>query len=167
MNPHRFLRARRCLETGLNDIRQRSRKRADRPLDDLTLRHQQVPEVPISSGVAPYGTTMLKTCEAIGDETTALDDALGPDVDQARHEVSAADQMANAAEASDRCLVFGGLPDVPLIPQGGRPAVSLVGWPDRIVGTSPCGSAERIFRWRVNEPLCTPEVRLQNQAGSA
>ncbi|WP_426051638.1 hypothetical protein [Brevundimonas sp. SL161] len=83
---------------------------ATAPLDDLNLRRQQVPEVLISSRVAPQGTTALRTCKAVGDEIAALDDALGPDVDQVSREDSAADQIANAALGAVRDTVTDFIP---------------------------------------------------------
>lgn len=93
-----------AMQTGTT-FRQGVATAATAPLDDLNLRRQQVPEVLISSRVAPYAIRGLSTCTAIGDEIAELDDALGPDVDQSLREESAADQVANAALGTVRDTV--------------------------------------------------------------
>ncbi|WP_313553181.1 hypothetical protein [Brevundimonas sp.] len=98
-----------AMQTGTT-FRQGVATAATAPLDDLNLRRQQVPEVLISSRVAPYAIRGLSTCTAIGDEIAELDDALGPDVDQSLREESAADQVANAALGTVRDTVTDFIP---------------------------------------------------------
>ncbi|MFA4893102.1 hypothetical protein [Brevundimonas sp.] len=70
---------------------------ATAPLDDLNLRRKQVPEVLISARRAPYATEGLRRCSDIRAGISALDEALGPDVDQPQPAQGTGDQAANAA----------------------------------------------------------------------
>ncbi|WP_396593629.1 hypothetical protein [Brevundimonas sp. R86498] len=70
---------------------------ATAPLDDLNLRRQEVPEILISARRAPYATDGLRRCRAVMAGIAALDDALGPDVDQPEPETGTGDQAANMA----------------------------------------------------------------------
>lgn len=70
---------------------------ATAPLDDLNLRRQHVPEVLISARQAPYATEGLDQCPTVLAGIAALDEALGPDVDQPEPPASTGDQAANAA----------------------------------------------------------------------
>lgn len=70
---------------------------ASAPLDDLNLRRQEVPEILISARRAPYATEGLNRCRAVLAGIAALDDALGPDVDQPEPETGTGDQAANMA----------------------------------------------------------------------
>lgn len=70
---------------------------ATAPLDDLNLRHQQVPEILISARHAPYATQGLGHCRDVTAGIAALDDALGPDVDQPGPDAGTGDQAATMA----------------------------------------------------------------------
>lgn len=70
---------------------------ATAPLDDLNLRRQQVPEILISARQAPYAAEGLDSCRPVVAGITALDGALGPDVDEPEPETGTGDQAANAA----------------------------------------------------------------------
>ena len=70
---------------------------ATAPLDDLNLRRQEVPEVLITARRAPYATAGLQRCSAVVAQIDALDEALGPDVDQPTPATGTGDQAANAA----------------------------------------------------------------------
>jgi len=70
---------------------------ATAPLDDLNLRRQEVPEILIAARRAPYATDGLQRCSAVIAQIDALDEALGPDVDQPAPAVGTGDQAANAA----------------------------------------------------------------------
>lgn len=67
------------------------------PLDDLNLRRQEVPESLILARSAPYSTDGLRRCSAVIEQIDALDEALGPDVDQPAPATGTGDQAANAA----------------------------------------------------------------------
>lgn len=66
-------------------------------LDDLNLRRIQMPEVLISARAAPYATEGLGRCADIRAVISALDEALGPDVDQPQPAQGTGDQAAHAA----------------------------------------------------------------------
>ena len=100
-----------CASLGLSDM-ELNREQADQggatfregvgmaataPLDDLNLRRQQVPEVLISARAAPYGTAGLSRCRDVIAGIDALDEALGPDVDQPEPAEGTGDQAAHAA----------------------------------------------------------------------
>ena len=70
---------------------------ATAPLEDLNLRRQEVPEILISARNSPYGTQDLRRCSAIISQIAALDDALGPDVDEPEQQTGTGDQAANLA----------------------------------------------------------------------
>ncbi|MBA4787352.1 MAG: hypothetical protein H2039_04885 [Brevundimonas sp.] len=70
---------------------------ATAPLDDLNLRRQEVPEILITARRAPYATAGLQRCSAVIAQIDALDEALGPDVDQPAPATGTGDQAANAA----------------------------------------------------------------------
>jgi hypothetical protein len=52
------------------------------PLDDLNLKHTNIPDVLKRAVAGPYAMEGLKTCEAIAGEVGRLDAALGPDLDE-------------------------------------------------------------------------------------
>lgn len=52
------------------------------PLDDLNLKHVNIPDVLKRAVAGPYDVDRLKTCEAIAGEVGRLDGALGPDLDE-------------------------------------------------------------------------------------
>ncbi|MDP3405921.1 MAG: hypothetical protein Q8S03_14605 [Brevundimonas sp.] len=70
---------------------------ATAPLDDLNLRRQAVPEILISARRAPYAIEGLGQCRAVLASIAALDDALGPDVDQPEPDTGTGDQAASMA----------------------------------------------------------------------
>lgn len=70
---------------------------ATAPLDDLNLRQQQVPESLIAARRAPYATEALRRCSAVIAQIDDLDEALGPDVDQASPAAGTGEQAANTA----------------------------------------------------------------------
>lgn len=70
---------------------------ATAPLDDLNLRHGEVPEILISARRVPYATEGLGQCRAVLAGIAALDDALGPDVDQPEPDTGTGDQAASIA----------------------------------------------------------------------
>lgn len=52
------------------------------PLDDLNLKHIDIPDVLKRAVASPYDMDGLKRCEAIAAEVGRLDEALGPDLDE-------------------------------------------------------------------------------------
>lgn len=70
---------------------------ATAPLDDLNLRRLEVPESLIAARRAPYETASLRRCSAVIAQIDDLDQALGPDVDQATSQTGTGDMAANAA----------------------------------------------------------------------
>lgn len=70
---------------------------ATAPLDDLNLRRIETPEALIFARRAPYATEGLRRCTDIVAGISALDEALGPDVDQPQAAQGTGDMAANAA----------------------------------------------------------------------
>lgn len=54
---------------------------AESPLRDLNMMQKEIPPVLLAAERRPYDAAGLSTCKAIADQVTALDLALGPDVD--------------------------------------------------------------------------------------
>ena len=52
------------------------------PLDDLNLRRTEIPPVLIDASRDPYGARNMEQCGAIAWEVSALNEALGPDMDE-------------------------------------------------------------------------------------
>lgn len=84
-------------EQGGTTFREGVGRAATAPLDDLNLRRQEVPEVLISARAAPYGTAGLRRCRDVIAGIDDLDEALGPDVDEADPGEGVGDQAAGAA----------------------------------------------------------------------
>jgi hypothetical protein len=68
------------------------------PLDDLNLRREAIPPVLIDASADPYGDRNMDRCEGIAWEVYALNDALGPDMDEpAAPDAGWGDRVAGAA----------------------------------------------------------------------
>ena len=52
------------------------------PLEDLNIKRHEIPPVLLRAEANPYDMAHLERCEAIAGEVGALDDALGPDLDE-------------------------------------------------------------------------------------
>lgn len=52
------------------------------PLDDLNLRREAIPPALVAASRDPYGSRNMERCESIAWEVMALNDALGPDMDE-------------------------------------------------------------------------------------
>lgn len=69
-------------DRGETQVRPNLRDAVTAPLDDLNLKHVNIPDVLRRAVADPYDMDGLKTCEAIAGEVGRLGEALGPDVDE-------------------------------------------------------------------------------------
>ena len=69
-------------DRGETQARPNLRDAVTAPLDDLNLKHTNIPDVLKRAVAGPYAMDGLKTCEAIAGEVGRLDAALGPDLDE-------------------------------------------------------------------------------------
>lgn len=69
-------------DRGETQARPNLRDAVTAPLDDLNLKHVNIPDVLKRAVAGPYAMDGLKTCEAIAGEVGRLDAALGPDLDE-------------------------------------------------------------------------------------
>ncbi len=69
-------------DRGETQARPNLRDAVTAPLDDLNLKHIDIPDVLKRAAAAPYDMDGLKRCEAIAGEVGRLDEALGPDLDE-------------------------------------------------------------------------------------
>ena len=70
-------------ETGEANRKDTMGDAATAPLEDLNLKHKDIPEVLGRARSAPYDVAGLDRCEAIAEEIGRLDGALGRDLDEA------------------------------------------------------------------------------------
>ncbi|HRD47479.1 MAG TPA: hypothetical protein PLF78_13465 [Caulobacter sp.] len=87
---------------GMAQTRPNLRDAVTAPLDDLNLKHIEIPEVLTRAVASPYAMDGMTRCEPIAAEVGRLDEALGPDLDEApppdkRTRVQKARQMAGDA----------------------------------------------------------------------
>lgn len=73
------------LAAGVGEVHQRDtlRDAAMAPLEDLNLKQKPIPEVLTQAVADPYAVEGLARCEAVAREIGRLDEALGPDLDEA------------------------------------------------------------------------------------
>lgn len=69
-------------DRGETQARPNLRDAVTAPLDDLNLKHTNIPDVLKRAKAEPYDMDGLKSCEAIANEVGRLDEALGPDLDE-------------------------------------------------------------------------------------
>lgn len=69
-------------DRGETQIRPNLRDAVTAPLDDLNLKHTNIPDVLKRAVAGPYAMDGLKRCENIANEIGRLDEALGPDIDE-------------------------------------------------------------------------------------
>jgi hypothetical protein len=69
-------------DRGETQARSNLRDAVTAPLDDLNLKHVNIPDVLKRAVAGPYDLDGLKTCEAIAGEVGRLNEALGPDLDE-------------------------------------------------------------------------------------
>ena len=69
-------------DRGETQTRPNLRDAVTAPLDDLNLKHTNIPDVLKRAVAGPYDMDGLKRCEAIAGEVGRLDEALGPDLDE-------------------------------------------------------------------------------------
>lgn len=69
-------------DRGETQTRPNLRDAVTAPLDDLNLKHVNIPDVLKRAVAAPYDMDGLKRCEAIAGEVGRLNEALGPDLDE-------------------------------------------------------------------------------------
>lgn len=69
-------------DRGETQTRPNLRDAVTAPLDDLNLKHVNIPDVLKRAVAGPYDMDGLKTCEAIAGEVGRLNEALGPDLDE-------------------------------------------------------------------------------------
>ena len=71
-------------DRGSTQTRPNLRDAVTAPLDDLNLKHVEIPDVLERAVASPYDMTGLTRCEPIAAEVGRLDAALGPDLDEPR-----------------------------------------------------------------------------------
>lgn len=69
-------------DRGETQVRPNLRDAVTAPLDDLNLKHTDIPDVLKRAVAGPYDRDGFRTCEAIAGEVGRLDEALGPDLDE-------------------------------------------------------------------------------------
>ena len=69
-------------DRGETQVRPNLRDAVTAPLDDLNLKHTNIPDVLKRAVAGPYDMDGLKSCEAIAGEVGRLNEALGPDLDE-------------------------------------------------------------------------------------
>ena len=67
---------------GANKVRAGFGDAVTAPLEDLNIKRHEVPPVLLRAEVSAYDLANMKSCEAVAAEVGALDDALGPDLDE-------------------------------------------------------------------------------------
>jgi hypothetical protein len=70
-------------DRGMTQARPNLRDAVTAPLDDLNLKHVEIPDVLTRAVENPYAMDGLTRCEGIAAEVGRLDEALGPDLDEA------------------------------------------------------------------------------------
>lgn len=70
-------------DRGMAEKRPNLRDAVTAPLDDLNLKHIDIPDVLTRAAAGPYDMEGLTRCEAIAGEVGRLNEALGPDLDEA------------------------------------------------------------------------------------
>ena len=68
---------------GMSQTRPNLRDAVTAPLDDLNLKHIEIPEVLKRAVASPYAMDGMTRCEPIAAEIGRLNEALGPDLDEA------------------------------------------------------------------------------------
>ncbi len=114
------------------------------PLDDLNLKHTNIPDVLKRAVAGPYDMDGLKTCEAIAGEVGRLDAALGPDLDEPappdtrtrgqKLKQAAGDAVVGAVEDETRSVLPSGVGCA----SSRAPNAGTGGWPRR---STPAGFA--------------------------
>ncbi|MDQ0463382.1 hypothetical protein QO010_001153 [Caulobacter ginsengisoli] len=69
-------------DRGMAEKRPNLRDAVTAPLDDLNLKHIDIPDVLTRATAGPYDMEGLTRCEAIAGEVGRLNEALGPDLDE-------------------------------------------------------------------------------------
>lgn len=81
-----------------------------KPLSDLNIKKDEVPEILVTARDKPYDLTGLKRCPAISAAIANLDEVLGDDIDVARDDGNATIDMGNLAKSVVGSLIpFGGV----------------------------------------------------------
>lgn len=70
------------MQEGRTKVREGFNDAVQAPLEDLNLKRHEIPPVLIRAEKNPYDLADLATCESIAADVGALDDALGPDLDE-------------------------------------------------------------------------------------
>ena len=70
------------MEEGANKVRAGLGDAVTAPLEDLNIKRHEIPPVLLRAEVNAYDLSRMKSCEAVAAEVGALDDALGPDLDE-------------------------------------------------------------------------------------
>lgn len=70
-------------EKGMTHTRPNLRDAVTAPLDDLNLKHVEIPDVLRRAVASPYDMQGMSRCEGVAAEVGRLDEALGPDLDEA------------------------------------------------------------------------------------
>ncbi|HEY3814158.1 MAG TPA: hypothetical protein VGL66_13115 [Caulobacteraceae bacterium] len=77
------------------------------PLEDLNIKRHEIPPVLLRSEANAYDLTRMKSCEAVAAEVGALDDALGPDLDEPPPPLTPQQQQGDKAAATTLDVVRG------------------------------------------------------------
>lgn len=81
-----------------------------KPLSDLNIKKDEVPEILVTARAKPYDLTGLKRCPAIAAAVANLDTVLGDDIDVASDDGNATIDMGNLAKSVVGSLIpFGGV----------------------------------------------------------
>ncbi|MGV3512337.1 MAG: hypothetical protein ACO1OX_10075 [Novosphingobium sp.] len=81
-----------------------------KPLSDLNIKKDEVPEILVSARDKPYDLAGLKKCPAIAAEVAKLNAVLGDDIDVARDDGNSTIKMGNIAKSLVGSLIpFGGV----------------------------------------------------------
>lgn len=81
-----------------------------KPLSDLNIKKDEVPEVLVTARAKPYDLTGMGRCASIGTAVANLDAVLGDDIDIARNDGNATIKAGNLAQSVVGSLIpFGGV----------------------------------------------------------
>lgn len=92
---------------GANKVRAGFGDAVTAPLEDLNIKRHEIPPVLLRSEASAYDLSKMKSCEAVAAEVGALDDALGPDLDEPPPPLTPQQQQGDKAAATTLDVVRG------------------------------------------------------------
>jgi hypothetical protein len=92
---------------GANKVRAGFGDAVTAPLEDLNIKQHEIPPVLLRSEVSAYDLSKMKSCEAVAAEVGALDDALGPDLDEPPPPTTKSQAQGDKAAATTLDVVRG------------------------------------------------------------